>query len=271
MKHIRVPRSFVYPSEALLMPAYKFGSNQVVGKILKNDRDWRNCRPPGEEQNVRGIESSACYIEAQQHVIATLQEAQYNLLDKNYDSRFNVILSNGTENGGDPIAGAQSIRHDGLVEGLLPFSEEILSWQDFASFKGADKDFCIKKGQDWLKEWTPKYDIVFTRSDSLQEKYRKLKEALQYSPVAMSVNAWYEQNGLYVKPKGSRDTHLVQCDFLDENNCPYFWDTYSPFSKKGEPFYNSDFAMRWSLSRTLSTTKKKWFYKIYDIIKSCRG
>ncbi len=257
MKHTAIKSNFIYPK--IEEAHYRFGSNKIVGTVLRENGDWRDFLPPDEEQNVRGIESSACYIEGQQHAIATIQEEQFNLLDQNYSSRFNALLSDGTEYGGDPLKGAESIRKDGLIrDELMPFSEIIKSWEDFHSWKGANEKTCRDVGRKFLEQWDLKYDIVFERDEPVDVKYKKLAEALKYSPVPMSVYAWLEDKGQYVKTREMSDTHLVLCVYLDKDNRPYFLDTYSPFLKVGEPFYDSDFAMRWTVKKKEENKKSFW-------------
>lgn len=248
MKHIKIPTNFIYPT--ILSSDRKFGSTPYPSKPLRQDGDWRSYTPPYELQRKNGIESSACYKEAQQHTIATIQEEKYGLLDQNYSARFND-QENATPSGGSPTNAAQSFRHDGLIpDAMLPFSDEIKSWQDFNSFKGTNEIMCRKAGQDFLKEWDMNWDIVFERDEAVEEKYNKLREALKFSPVPISVNGWVQDDqGVYVKPHGSVDNHFVECIYLDENNCPYILDTYEPFIKKLEPFYNSDFSLRWTIAK----------------------
>jgi hypothetical protein len=47
---------------------------------------------------------------------------------------------------------------------------------------------------------------------------------------------------------------MVELVYIDENNCPYIWDTYAPFLKKLEPFYNFDFAMGWRVEKNEPAT-----------------
>lgn len=255
MKHIQIKPSFKYPK--ITEKHYTFGSNKFIQPIVVSDGDWRPYLPIEEEQNRRGVESSACFIEAQQHAIATLEERLFGELNNNYSARFNALRANGTEEGGDPLEGAESIRKDGLInEDILPFNEDITSWNEYHSYKGQSEALCISKGQEYLSKKTLNYDIVFERHESIETKYRKLKEALKYSPIPLSVTAWYRNdNGEYFKPEGSYDNHFVLCVYLDENNCPYIWDTYSPFLKKLTPLYNSDFAMRVSISKKTGSSQ----------------
>lgn len=267
IKHSSVRQNFIYPQQELIKPAYKFGSGQLDSVPLKEDGDWRGYTPRGELQNRHGVESSACYVEASQHAVATIQEEQFNLVDQNYQARFNALLSNGTEDGGDPIAGAESIRHDGLIpEDMFAFTGDILSWLEYHSWKGGSREECIRTGQEWLKKWKPKYDIVFERTDSIEDKYSKLKDALKYSPVPMSVSAWYERDGIYVKPQGARDNHLVLCVYVDGQNRAHIFDTYEPFIKVLEPNFNAEFAMRWSLTK-LDDTKISLWQKILNWLR----
>lgn len=272
MKYTKIPTNFIYPK--ITPTHYRFGSDAVEREILRVDGDWRGYVPEGELQNRHGIESSACYIEAQQHAIATLQEDKFNILNQDYSARFNALLSGGTQGGGDPLAGADSIRKDGLIaDSLLPFSDLIKSWNDFHSFLGTDEKALKDIGKQFIREWDMSYDIVFEQADRIENKYIKLKQALRRSPVPMSVLAWYQDDqGAYIKPPGGVDNHLVLCVYLDDANCPYIFDTYEPFIKKLAPLYDSDFAMRWSIDKKLGSVTMKtpllfrfleWLRKIF--------
>lgn len=260
----KVATNFKYP--VIRETDYVFGSEQIKGTVLREDGDWRDFLPQGEEQRRHGIESSTCFIQAQQHAIATLLEEQFGIIDSNFSERFNLTqIHDVSEQGGSPIDAGDSFRHDGLIDdSLLPFSEDIASWKEFNSFKNGSAVECIKKGQEWLREWSPKYDIVFKREELVEQKYNKLKDALRYSPVPVSVYAWKQENDLYVKPQGVSDNHLVLCVFVDENNSAYVFDTYSPFIKRLEPNFNMEFGVRWSIEKNTSKKKENW---LLDILK----
>lgn len=266
INHTKVKQSFVYPD--LTDDHYRFGSGLLVGEELRSNGDWRDYLPPEEDQNKRGVESSACFIEGQQHAIAIIEEEQLGEPNNNYSSRFNAKLSKGTAQGGNPITGADSIRHDGLVrDNSMPFSEDIQSWEDFHSWKGVNEQTVKIEGQNYLKKKSLGFDVVVERTQPIATKYLKMKQALKFSPLPASVSAWYEQDGIYVKPKGLRDNHLATIVYIDEQNRPYFWDTYAPYLKIGEPSYNVDFAMRWSVSRKQTTQVFDWntfFQALFD-------
>lgn len=255
MKHILIPQNFKYPD--IKPEDHRLGSVSV-GEILRPDRDWRAFLPPQEEQRRNGIESSACYIHGLQHAIATILEEKYEVIDQDFSERFNTQLSGATEDGGDPLKGAQSIRHDGLIPGgMLPFSDEIKSFEEFNSFKGSDEKQCRAEGKKWLSKWSPRWKIVFEKNDSIAAKYAKLKDALKKSPVPVSVYAWVEDdNGLYIKPEGETDNHLVECVFVDADNYPWIWDTYPPFLKKLEKNFDFDFGMSWTVDKLTDNQNK---------------
>ncbi len=258
IKHTPVPTNFLYPD--ITPNDYRFGSNQVTGTILREDGNWIDYVPNSEDQNKYGVEAADCYIEAQQHAIATLQEEQYDFPNQDYSGRFNAYMSDGTQYGGNPLSGSESIRKDGLVsEMTLPFNEEIKSWNEYHNLSDSDKSKGIKEGQEWLKKWEPLYDIVFTRDESVTQKYAKLKEALKYSPICLSVLGWYQDsNGLYIKPEGTNDNHFVECVWIDEEGYPYIWDTYPPYLKKLDKTYNFDFALRWTLEKKSIVSITLW-------------
>ena len=200
-------QNFVYPE--IKETDFHFGSGQVVGNILRPDGDWRPYLPPEERQHRNGVESSGCFIEAQQHTLATILEEQFGLFDKNYSARFNLIYSKGaTSTGGDPLIGGQTFRDSGLIpDAMLPFADYINSWEEFRSYKGGNRDACEKQGKEWRKEWEPKYDIVIKREMDVAMKYHLAKDALKYSPLPVSVAQGYD-NG-QPKPKGLSDIHMV--------------------------------------------------------------
>ena len=258
---MKIPTNFIYPN--IPETAYHFGSQQVAGNVLRESGDWRDFLPPFELQRRNGIESASCFIQAQQHAIATLLEEQFDIKDSNFSERFNFILADGTSSGGDPLVGAQTFRDYGLIpDEMLPFSEDINSWGEFSSF-GDDKEKCLVAGQQWKNTWSVHYDIVVRKEYDLEKKYTRLKEALRYSPVPVSVYAW-EQNsaGEYIKPKGEDDNHLVELVYIDENNCPYVFDTYEPALKKLSANYDFDFALRYTLDKQPTIPVHNWFAEL---------
>jgi len=243
-------KSFIYPK--ITEKDRVYGGGIFSELVIKPNGDWRNVEIPNEDQNVAGVESSACYIEAQQSSDATFKEYIYGIQDDNYSARFNALLSGGTENGGDPIKGAMSIKKDGVIPQEMMDWKDIKSWQDFHSWKGVNKEQCIFKGQEDANQWDKRFKIIAEKYTPLETKFINLKEGLKRGLCQISVSAWYERNGQYYKPKGMQDNHFVKVEYVDKDNSIHIKDTYYPYKKVLEPNYDFDFGMYRTL-RKLST------------------
>lgn len=269
-KNTTIRHSFVYPK--IEETHREYGGSFLLNPIINPTGDWRKTLPPFEEQRREGVDSSACYIEAQQHSIATVEEFSLNELDNNYSARFNALLSNGGEFGGDPIKGADSIRHDGLVkEKSMP--QKTSSWLDFHSWKGVNEEAVRKEGQDDLSKKERRFGIIITRDMSPNSKYEILRQGLMRSPIDISVYGATDETDNYIqKPEGVNDTHMVEVVYLDENNLIHVLDTYKPFEKILPPNYNFDFAMGWTVGKKTTyevvNIELSIFQKIWSIIKS---
>lgn len=250
IKNNNIIRSnFRYPT--ISETDFHFGSGKIVGTVLRENGDWRDYLPLEEAQSRAWLEPSSCYVSAQQNAIATILEEQFGIKDSNFSARFNCIFANGTPSGGDPLVGAQTFRDYGLIpEELLPFNENIYTWQEFVSFKYANKNVCLSSGKGFKGAWELNYDIVSTREEPLDVKFKKLKEALKYSPICLSVWGETDANGNYVpKQQGIHDTHFVEAVYVDDENRIWIRDTYAPYDKKLPANYPFDFAMRHSVSK----------------------
>ncbi len=268
MKKTILKPNFIYPDN-ITPETYVFGAGSPIDDpILREDGDWRKDNPQTEDQNRNGVESSACFTEAQQHDIASLMKELWNL-NVNFASRFNALLSGGTPYGGNPISAAESIRKDGLIpEEMLPFDESIALWDDFHSWKGGNERACRAAGQAWLKKWEPRYHVVFQKNDPIEVKYARLREALKRGPVSISMYAWVEEGGVYIKPAGVNDSHLIEATYLDPSDRLYIFDTYPPYEKIIAAGTNFDFAIQWSIRKRPEVEKASSFWEmIIQLIK----
>ncbi len=261
-----IRQSFIYPD--IKPEHYVFGALNA-GKVIREDGDWRDYTPPTRLQIFNGVEPSDCYVIAQLHALSTIQEEEFNIPDQVYAPRFNTLLSDGTENGGDPLKGADSIRGDGIiVDSMMPFDSSITSWDDFHSWKGANEKLCRMAGQLFKQNWKANNYIVFKREESVEAKYAKLREALKRSPVPLSVYGKIDNNLQYVpKSEGDSDTHLVLCTYLSPDNKIYIRDTYAPFDKVLPDKYNPDFALRWTVEKLEARVKVSFGSMIVDLFK----
>lgn len=264
---MNTPRqNFIYPH--IKHETRVFGAVNRIGEVINESGDWREYLPPETYQKVGSVESSACYIYAQTHTIATILEKQYGIKDSDFAERFNALLSNGSPYGGDPLAGAESFQKDGLIKyDLMPFLETLInSWEDFHSWKGADREECLLAGQEFRKQWKLNYGIAFERDHSIEMKYHAIREYLQRSPMPMSVYGKTDNTGNYVpKQPGITDTHMVEAVYLDNENCIWVWDTYSPQLKKLPANYNPDFGMFWGVTKVLPSSREPWWMRLYKL------
>jgi hypothetical protein len=88
----------------------------------------------------------------------------------------------------------------------------------------------LARGQNWLVNHTYQHEWVWkVRPDNYIEV---LKEALKTSPLAVSVSAWNEVNGVYVSDQGSVNNHYCLLYKIDEEGYPWVFDTYDHSKKK---------------------------------------
>lgn len=261
MKHTTVQNNFVRP--VITPDDYVFG--KVGGEPLRDNGDWRNYLTGDEDQKKHGVETSACATYNTIHPIAILQEETYDLKDQDYAERFISMLSGTTRQGNSPNKVAQAIRDYGLIpQSMLPFNETIDTWEKFNSYFGGDESLCLKAGIQWKKKWDFNYEWVWTGDLSVENKHARLKEALKYSPVGVSVNAWYEDNGVYVKPNGSQDNHWTVLVAF-EDGYPIVWDTYAPYIKKLSKDYDFEWAMRYAVKKKPEVARRSFIQFIKDI------
>lgn len=111
----------------------------------------------------------------------------------------------------------------------------------------------VKKGEKWLTEYKFGHRWVFTEG-TLAEKQSKLLEALQYSPIPISVTAWRKRNGLYYKEKNDRDNHWCLLVAGEKGKPWMIYDSYfddGAFIKQLEYNYNFEDAKVISIDQIL--------------------
>src|SRR3990167_4702153 len=234
---------------------YVLGKLGVTKRILNPERDWFSFLPLGEIQK-RNIETASCTEYGTLNAIEILENRQFSK-KSNYSERFVAIGAKNTEDGNDPHTVAEWIRHNGLVnEQDLPFTDQIKSWQDYISPNLSPN--LILKALQWLKQNLFKHEWVFENNVSLVQKQLKLLEALQYSPIGVSVNAWYQENDIYVKRPGSLDnpwTVLIP----SKQNQP--WTVYDSYLDDGQYIKKLDWNYDFQFAKlyVISTLQQKTF------------
>mgnify|MGYP001599222192 CR=1 FL=1 len=134
----------------------------------------------------------------------------------NYSDRALGIMAGTKPPGNDPAKIAETIRKQGLVlEKYLPFSSDIQTVEEYYSPNPLPESI-IQQGKSWLFWYDFKHEYVFDKDTLLEEKQKRLMEALKYSPLGISVFAWAENpDGTYTKL--GNDNHWCVCYGYKEN------------------------------------------------------
>jgi hypothetical protein len=227
---------------------YVLGASKLPTNVLVANRNWLPFRT-GDERQRRIFETFGCTCYNTLKSISQLEKRIYGET-KNYSERFIYILAGVKPPGADPHVICETIRKYGLIpEEMLPFDDSITSLEQYADPKAItpemiDEGFGWKVRNEFMHEW-----VFNSNLHSLEEKQRRIHEALQYSPLGASVDGWREENGLYTKPAGGEDNHWTEVAGTTQNYYHTADDSYDPFEKKLAYTYDFGFMKRYHLRR----------------------
>jgi len=233
---------------------YVLGGTGNLGlEILQPDGQWDEFLPPDELQKLRGIETMSCVSFGTLNCIETLLKRKYEE-DHNYSERYTAILADTSRNGTTPTKGAEAIRKKGVIpDDLLPF-REVSSWRDYHSPNPMFSGY-LESGSKWLEKYDFKHEWVFT-GGTLLEKQNKLKQALESSPLGISVYAWVQNGEFYTKPEGVRDTHWTMMYGYVDGAYWKIYDSYDDTHKKLVWDFNFGYAKRYTIEKKESLALK---------------
>ena len=239
-----------------------FGVQRMEDPIQDNG-DWRAYLPPDERQARLHFDTYGCTIYNTINPIEILDRKLFN--EQSEYSERDVYIGTGTRPpGNNPHVIGEWIRKNGLnPESALPFTDLLQNLDEYASPNPRTQNL-IDGGKQWLTRKDFLHDWVFTGGIP-QEKNDRLKEAVRRSPLGVSVCAWKELNGVYVKDTGEPDNHWT-CLVAYENDHPIIFDSYPPFVKKLDKNYDFGFAKRYTITQKLLPSKK-WCFSIGDYFK----
>ncbi len=182
---------FVKPS--ITNDNFVFGSALSLGQeILQHDGQWDDYLPAYEIQDDK-FETAACTIYGTENCIEILSKKLYDQ-EFNFSERYPYILAPIRPPGGDPHKVAECIRHFGLVEQWdLPMTD---TFEEFV-LPDPMSDYLLKKGKRWLEKNDFGHEWLFTSNPSQETRTALFMQALRYSPLGVSVSAWYEDGGVY--------------------------------------------------------------------------
>lgn len=209
--------------------------NYITGQakmpwIEYNDTgDWENDRTKFEKQFAPTFDTYNCTGFGATDDIENFIKLVYGV-EENYSDRWvGIIAGTKAYKGNDPINVYNAIREFGLIpERMLPFNDSIKTAEEYFSFKGANQAECFKEGQKWLERNELRYELLW--GAKRPENYVELIiEALKTSPVGLSVDAWRDENNVFVNflPKNNhwtlginqKDGEVrVKDTYLDDNS-----------------------------------------------------
>lgn len=250
--HLPVPSDFI--ELPIFADEWHFGAvTGIKSDILMPDRDWRSLGMSFEKQK-KTVESSSCVTFSIHNGIEVLERLQSGRIN-DYSERYTSTLAGTTKKGNSPHKVLETIRSKGLIkEDLLPFTFDIQTWEQF--YEPIPRTLTLK-GKRWLKRNTLQHDWVIVPGSRRVEQAEKLMDALQFSPIPVSVDAWSERNGIYYRTAPFTDNHMCLLLYGDANYW-YVLDTYAPFFKRLERSYTFGCAKRLSLTRRQSLFAGLW-------------
>lgn len=207
---------------------YILGGGNVPFAPLKLDSDWSDIRQKAEYQSKPAFDTYNCTGFNTLNQIEQYMSVAFNE-ENNYSDRWVGIIAGTKPPGNDPQIVYEAIRKYGLIpEEMLPFSDDIQNLEEYFSFKGANMEACYAEGKRWLQKYDFKHEWVFDRKQPLNEKINNMKIALKYSPLAIAVYAWFQnEKGIYVRM--GQDCHWTsQTAYKDDMK---IYDSYDPIVK----------------------------------------
>ena len=173
------------------------GSSPLPLEVLQADSDWTPFLPYKEFQNLNGIEPYACVAFTILNCVETLIKRKYGE-ETNWSDRFLAAASGTKEGGNSPNVVCEFLRKIGVVpQEFWPFDETIIS---FEKFYEPIPDSLKELAKEFNEKWLFKYENV---------PPHLIDVALTYSPLLISVPAWFEKDGYYYRPDGMQDNHAT--------------------------------------------------------------
>ena len=193
------------------------GTGNLKGVVLQENGQWDEFLPLFEAQ-YNPVETFACASFGTLNAIEILLKRMFGY-EENYSDRFLAKVS-GTDPkiGNSPQTVAEYLRKIGVpLQSKWDFTPDIDTSEKFYAPIPA-KLFDYAK-EDFTNKFIFKHQYVNGNPEDI-------KAALRYSPVAISVTAWYEEDGVFVQ-RGT-DNHWVVCYGYDDAKQAYkVFDSYN--------------------------------------------
>jgi len=241
---------------------YVLGGSPLPQDILQKDGQWDKYLPEYEPQFNINFDTFACQIFGTINAVEILESKIYGT-SPNYSERFHYNLIPIRPPGGDPHVAGESIRKYGMIDqGSYPMTD---TFNDYITPSPVPSNL-VNLGTEWLKVRDFGHEYLWRGNPSLKAKNDLLKEALQYSPVGISVTAWIKgPDGLYID-EGRPNTHwCVLIGYRIRQGDGAFirrvLDTYDFEIKELSPEHNIQIAKRYRLGVRKEAPQKESCWK----------
>lgn len=230
--------------------AYFFGLSPVPKIVIQPDRNWGPYLPVYEPQFGGGWDTDGCSVWGTENCIETYLK-RLTGKDYNYSERFNYILAGVKPRiGANPHMVAESIRRAGLIpQAELPMTQ---TYEEFITPDPMTQKF-IDEGRRFPFKF--QHEFVWNGSISKENRTALIREALQYSPLGVTVTAWFEENGVYVD-RGLPNSHWCEL-FAEAPNGWLIFDSYDQSIKTLSFDHNIQMCKRYYLTPDNRTVIQK--------------
>jgi hypothetical protein len=241
-----VPEDFVFGAVRSLDT--KFG-----GEPLQPDGDWRSFLFDGIYSfQAPHFETNSCTSHGTLNALELVRRRQFTY-DQDLSDRY-VAKGSGTDpqKGNTPKTVAEFIRKNWTVfeqEWSTESAKNVVEF--YAELPQNLKTLSAARGAEW--------DIGY---EYVPLTVHALKEALKYSPLGVSVPAWFKDDkGEYYRPSGVADSHWVCLMHIDADGFMYILDSYpddnGSYIKIMRPDFMPQVAMRYYIKRQI--VNQDWF------------
>lgn len=211
--------------------AYVLGGAVELPKvILQENGQWDKFLPVYEPQFNEFFDSFGCTIWGSENGVE-IYEKRLTGIEKNYSERFNYILAKIKPPGADPHEVLECIRERGLIaDALLPMTPT-MKFDEFLRPNPMTADL-LEEGMKFPYELKHQYLWPVGKTLTPDERKTILKEYLKYSPILISVTAWFQNvKGTYID-NGERNTH---------------WCVLIGWNEKGDDWYDPSIPEGWKI------------------------
>lgn len=253
--------------QALEDAHYLLGGNDPLAQyplLLPDGHGWQPFLPTPEVQYRGNFESENCTNYGTNHCLATLAKFKgYDEFPKDCSERYGGIETGTTRQGNNAHFVIEKIRTDiGVIPELsLPFNDSITTWDEYYSPKPTG---LVPFGRRILSKFKIGHRWVFNDQNWSEDKPDKLKHALQYSPIGISVSAWEMRGDKFCKADTDPDNHW--CMLFDYKDQDYWlvFDSYDQSIKKLEWHYNFFSAKNYFIDKIPFTVPQDSWSKFWD-------